>query len=70
MINIMTNGKNQVIFMFAHNVNELRMNLVVQDIENEPVIIMTIKPYNYGLLSDEESSMSDEELEIPMPLKK
>lgn len=57
-------------FMFAHNVNELRMNLVVQDIENEPVIIMTIKPYNYGLLSDEESSMSDEELEIPMPLKK
>ena len=57
-------------FMFAHIVNELRMNLVVQDIENEPVIIMTIKPYNYGLLSDEESNMSDEELEIPMPLKK
>lgn len=50
-------------FMFAHNTNELRINMVVQDIENEPVIIMTIKPYNYGLLSDEESKLPDEELD-------
>jgi hypothetical protein len=33
-------------FMFAHNTSELRMNMVVEDIESEPVIIIAIKPYH------------------------
>ena len=35
-------------FMFSHNTNELRANLVVRDIENEPVIVLTIKPIVYS----------------------
>jgi hypothetical protein len=32
-------------FMFTQNTNKLTMDIMTQDISNEPVIVMTIKPY-------------------------